>query len=542
MACQLDILGDCFTVRHLRQALASLPKTLDETYARILFNIDKQYNQYKREVLKVLQWLTFSAQPLKLEELAEIVAIDVHETLHFDPERRWPEPQDILTICSSLITLTTNVSKATDEGIIDESSEHDGEGSSVFVRLAHFSVKEYLISSRMQCGIAANYSVKEIESAGTLAEDCIAYLLQFDILGSLTREKLKSSPLAYYAAKCWTFHARQAGKGPNETTLLLSKELLMSKGEGLLNWIRIADPDDFGDSNIELDTGDLAPAVYYASQAGLSDQVKMLIEAGMDVNAKGGKYGNALQVASYLGYRDIVRILLSMGADVNAQGGLYGTALQAASILERLDIAQLLLDNGSDVNVRGGRFGCALSAACRFGNEKIVQLLLDSGADANAHGKQKNPLQLASENGHENVVKMLLEKGADINAHGKWGTALQLASENGRENVVKMLLEKGAEVNATGPRSRRNALQLASENGHEDIVKMLIAKGAVMPEDGGETTEEETETSDEEGEVEEEIDYLEDKKVEDSESEQQAAPSEEHADALDPDSTPTVTT
>ena len=43
---------------------------------------------------------------MKLEELAEAIAIDVNETLRFDSERRWPEPRDIVRICSSLVTLT----------------------------------------------------------------------------------------------------------------------------------------------------------------------------------------------------------------------------------------------------------------------------------------------------------------------------------------------------------------------------------------------------------------------------------------------------
>ena len=114
-ACQLDSLGDCFNLPHLRQALASLPMTLDDTYARILCKIDKQYNQYKMYILRVLQWLACSAQSLQLEELAEIFAIDINETPRFDPERRLPEPRDILTLCSSLITLSSNAYDDHDE-------------------------------------------------------------------------------------------------------------------------------------------------------------------------------------------------------------------------------------------------------------------------------------------------------------------------------------------------------------------------------------------------------------------------------------------
>jgi ankyrin repeat protein len=59
--------------------------------------------------------------------------------------------------------------------------------------------------------------------------------------------------------------------------------------------------------------------------------VKLLLENGAEVNAKGGLYGNALQAASYGGNEAIVKLLLENGAEVNAEGGEYGNALQAAS-------------------------------------------------------------------------------------------------------------------------------------------------------------------------------------------------------------------
>ncbi len=54
---------------------------------------------------------------------------------------------------------------------------------------------------------------------------------------------------------------------------------------------------------------------------------------GADVNAQGGRYGNALQVAaaSFEDHYQVVQMLLDKGVGVNAQGGLYGNALQAAS-------------------------------------------------------------------------------------------------------------------------------------------------------------------------------------------------------------------
>ena len=86
----------------LRVALASLPRTLDEAYARILCGIDEQYREY---AFKILQWLTYSFEPLTWEELAEIVAIDIANEPAFDPDSCLTGVSDILTICASLIAI-----------------------------------------------------------------------------------------------------------------------------------------------------------------------------------------------------------------------------------------------------------------------------------------------------------------------------------------------------------------------------------------------------------------------------------------------------
>ncbi len=92
VACQLDSLRSCLNVHELRKRLASLSKDLDETYARILFNIEENY---RRDALKILQWLMYSARPLRLEEVVEVVVIDVDESPRFDPEKRYSESRDI---------------------------------------------------------------------------------------------------------------------------------------------------------------------------------------------------------------------------------------------------------------------------------------------------------------------------------------------------------------------------------------------------------------------------------------------------------------
>jgi site-specific recombinase XerC len=71
--CQLDVLRNCTTVRDIKKARNMLPPTLDETYERILLDIDRDEWEKARTAL---QWLIFYARPLRLQEIAEAVVID----------------------------------------------------------------------------------------------------------------------------------------------------------------------------------------------------------------------------------------------------------------------------------------------------------------------------------------------------------------------------------------------------------------------------------------------------------------------------------
>jgi hypothetical protein len=329
--CQLDELRTCLKPNDLREALKSLPETLDETYGRILDNINKN-KRHSKDAFKILQWLAYSARPLRIEEVAEVIAVDIEGDPRFDPENRLREPRDILTICSSLVTITAEAMEGP-----------HGKTAGEQVRLAHFSVKEYLVSERSQVGQATRYSIQEIPANGSIAEICLAYLLYFRGPSLPTSDNIDEFPLARYAAQYWTQHARMAGKDTNRTGLL-SMELFQPKGDAYINWIRLFDPDMPGNGPDMTKSLESVPSpLYYASLEGLIELARQLLDKGADVNAQGGRYGNALQAASARGHDAIVQRLLDKEADVNAQGGYFGNALYAASDRGHDAIVQRLL-------------------------------------------------------------------------------------------------------------------------------------------------------------------------------------------------------
>jgi hypothetical protein len=100
---QISKLQDCLTQYDLEVQLESLPRDLDEVYDRIVSRLNKRYLE---DVLKILQWLSFSARPLQLTEIAQVTGVvpDPAQGLRFETSRAFTNPRSVLTICSSFVT------------------------------------------------------------------------------------------------------------------------------------------------------------------------------------------------------------------------------------------------------------------------------------------------------------------------------------------------------------------------------------------------------------------------------------------------------
>jgi Ankyrin repeats (3 copies) len=403
VACQLDVLGKRRTSADIEAALRSLPRTLYETYDKILLNIPEEDRQ---SALKILQWLAFSVRAISLAETVEILATNPHPTdaCLFNPAERLLNPQEVLTICSSLVTITEDKNTG---GYLPSTNREE-------VRLPHFSVKEYLISEHVRGGCASVFYFNQHLANSLIAETCLAYLLQFDkpFHGQdiRCRHILLNYPLSEYAAEHWVRHARSARSCSSDTLQKLIMTLLNTKHAMYANWLKLHDPDD--PWKIWSHNGRKGGSLYYTSITGLEIPSQLLLEQGADINTVGGHHGTAFQVAALEGYMEIVWLLLEHGADINAVGGHYGTALQAAVVGDHTDIVQLMIEHGADINAVGGYYGTVLQAAVSTGNTDIVQLLFEQGANINAvEGDYGTGLQVAASRGNTDIVRLLLEQG-----------------------------------------------------------------------------------------------------------------------------------
>lgn len=229
-----------FTLKYVKEKLASLPKTLDETYERILLAIDESD---RARAQKALVWLAFAERPLTLRELEEACITRTEFVPDTDLEEADPVGS-MAKILSSLVTVVEeevyedDESDESDEESDDSDEESDGsdedelshqdmdEGGHIseeygkeeayagddepsnsdvggetqldpdsttesleaqvlfeysgrsVIRFAHFSVKEYLLSGIKRIGSsnASNSSLDVDECQSALANSCMSYL------------------------------------------------------------------------------------------------------------------------------------------------------------------------------------------------------------------------------------------------------------------------------------------------------------------------------------------------------------------------------
>jgi ankyrin repeat protein len=133
--------------------------------------------------------------------------------------------------------------------------------------------------------------------------------------------------------------------------------------------------------------------------------------------------------AALMGDSKTVRMLLDAGANVDARDNYSETALIKAARHGKAGMVRMLLDAGANVGAHNHHGGTALREAAFRGHAEDVRILLDAGANVDAQDKcGRTALIMAAQEGHTEVVRMLLDAGADanlINQHKE--TALDLA-------------------------------------------------------------------------------------------------------------------
>jgi len=503
--CQLEALQCCLPTS-MRQILAEVPETLDATYERILREIHKPNRLYAH---RLLQCLTVAVRPLRVEELAEILAIDFGSSKgipELDEAMRGEDPEHaVLSVCSSLIDVR-----------VMEIEGQDSRG----VLFSHFSAREFLTSDRlaMSSKDVSRYHILLEPAHKTMAQACLSVLLRFG--SHADGASIEDFPLAEYAAEHFGDHAGFGG--------VLS---LIWYGVGLLlgadrphfaAWVWMSPPSDLPIRNrqwldiiplycaaahgyrglvdylVSKRPDDVDVIWYYgtplhAALGGAHADIALLfLGYCVDVDARDYEGVTPLHLAAYNGFLDVVRTLVERNADINARDSSGNTPLHRAmegfeepeSVQDRsLDVVELLLVHGADPNAKNDHHSTPLHQASYYGSVEGAQLMLEHGANVHARSwKGRTPLHrvLASlDDAYDaldifvDTMRCLLAHGADVNAlDDDHATPLHLAAYFDRVKGAQLLLEHGAHVHLEDKRGK-TPFQVASEGGGTKVTQLL---------------------------------------------------------------------
>jgi hypothetical protein len=231
-------------------------------------------------------------------------------------------------------------------------------------------------------------------------------------------------------------------------------------------------------------------ALHFAVREGDLDTVKVLVEAGADVNQVSEFGWTPLLTATQNRYYELGKYLLENGANPNVaneggwnplyiatdnrniEGGDYPTRKPD---MDHLAYIKLLLAAGADPNLR-------MNSSTETRTIFTHQWLREEGATPFLRAAQSSDLEL---------MKLLLEHGADPNINTLKGvTPLMVASgiawvegvtfewsEEANLETLRMLLELGNDVNAQDAEDGRTALMGAAHKGRTAAIQMLVDAG-----------------------------------------------------------------
>jgi len=430
---QLEVLHHS-PLSSVRRMLKELPEPIHKIYEHILREI-KEPN--RNQALCILQCLAVAVRPLRVEELAEVLAVDFDnpegipklESSH----RRDNAEQALLSSCSNLISIV------------------DSYGSRV-VQFSHPSVKEFLTSPRLagSSGDVSRYHIALKTAHTILAQACLASLRSDDSLENGIR---KTSPLIGYVAQHWVTHVQFENvlsylRKPMECLFdsdrlsfaawVKSRDLyLYSSAGNSLYWYEF-NPQDKSHPN------DLYSPAFFGTFA--EDLIRKYPQ---QVDAHCRDCVAPLVMALAQEHFNVAELLLRHGATVNIRNNWNRIPLHLAAHCARIDQLQSLLKNNADVNHRDDYGWTALHLSvnntCQ-GSEDIARLLLQHRADVNTRNALGNtPLHYAASYGRVTIARVLLEWGAKVDEKNNYDkTPFQYAFESKQNEVMTLLSKYGA--------------------------------------------------------------------------------------------------
>jgi len=174
---------------------------------------------------------------------------------------------------------------------------------------------------------------------------------------------------------------------------------------------------------------------------------------------------------------DQVRDMVDRGMDPNTVSPSGDPVLMVAIQTNSDGALNVLLKAGAKVDVVNRNGDSPLMVAALNGKLPLVKRLVTLGAPVNRTGW--TPLIYAATNGHSDVVAYLIDAGANVNAESPNGSSALMMATRGRfQSTVELLIAKGATVNHRN-QDGATALTWAKTRDYSEIAAVLRARGGV---------------------------------------------------------------
>ena len=472
----------------LRDKLNGLPTTLESTYDQILTRIQ---DVDAMNAMKLILWLTFSKRPIHVEDLALILEFDV-KTQQFDMNAKLDYPDDVLKICSSLVT------KMEDET----------------VQFAHASIKEYFQSGKRE--ISSAVKVDPHFGHYFIGQCSLTFILQRKQVipeDVAPASKRFENTLLRYAAHFWPKHILTCKK----ESAVMNQVIKLFESQSLTYWVNAYNYKYWNHDNVQMiypnylqiaalhglietvkwlmqqpvNSVECMEALSAAASNGHINIVTLLVQKG-NIQVTSTLYCQALHRASRRGESQVVRLLCEHGKDSDVFQKFINVAIWNALMDKQKEAIKLLIDcSGLNWKIESAAVRCT----AREGDVELVQLMIEKELDENRRKKLiVEAVEVAASAGHNAIVDLLLRSDMGISEqsaplrglmHDKesflmhkrelFATALNNAACHGHKAIVELLLENGADMKA-----KVDAVALASRQGYVDIVELLLNRGIEM--------------------------------------------------------------
>ncbi|KAF8539827.1 hypothetical protein BDD12DRAFT_909826 [Trichophaea hybrida] len=420
------------TPRAIRERLQMLPPDLSGVYTNILRKIR---TEDQKTATSILQWVVWAVRPLHLQELAIAIAIR--------PGRHTSMPSmedDMHTDLRQVLRLIFGPMLRIEDGDT--------------VHLVHQSAKDFLsgMNSSTEGGLSLPVLVTSpVESNMQLAESCLAYLSfdecevgpvavqhswMHDVRTNIGILKHKL-PFLIYAAAYWPEHVRQVDTSDQHQTLCTAfRKLAESRRKidlayqvFMLSWSHYV-------SFI------VTEPLQIASSLGLIAFAEEFLDHGANINAAGGRYGNALQGAAAEGHEAVFR-LLSTRADIHITEVIVMEIAKNAR--NGKEIMEVLFSTHPNIEMTEPIVTAA--ASNRESGKEVMEQLLSAHPDIEI----TEPIVIAAAGNYraKEVMEVLLTARPDIEITEPIVTAAA-GNDSGKE-VMEVLLSARPDIEITEP-------------------------------------------------------------------------------------------